>query len=90
LTLRNEKADWTPLWSIKRGGLRLDFVPSKVETRPADNREPNVKKGGVALGVIAVPQFVVITCMLNSGSLDLVVPGVDQRLVEAFFRARIK
>jgi len=67
----------------------LDFIPSRVETRPADHREPNVKKGGSAFGVIAVPAFVVVTCTLDSGTIDLVVPGVDERLVDGYFRKRI-
>jgi hypothetical protein len=90
LILQNGQAEWSPFWGIKREALRLDFVPSSVETRPADHREPNIKKGGSALGVIAVPSFIVITCGLNSGTVDLVVPGLDEQLVEAFFRKRMQ
>jgi hypothetical protein len=81
---------WSPFWSIKREPLRLDFIPLRVETRPADQREPNVKKGGTAFGVLVVPSFVVVTCGLNAGTVDLVVPGIDQQLVETFFRKRMK
>jgi hypothetical protein len=90
LTLQIGQAEWSPFWSIRRAPLSLDFVPSRVEARPADHREPNVKKGGTAFGAIAVPSFVVITCGLNSGTVDLVVPGVDEQLVETFFRNRMK
>ena len=90
LALQYGQAEWSPFWSIKREALRLDFVPSSVETRPADHREPNVKKGGSAFGVIAVPSFVVITCGLNPGTVDLVVPGLDEQLVEGFFRNRMQ
>jgi hypothetical protein len=68
----------------------LDFVPLRVESRPADHREPNVKKGGTAFGVIAVPSFMVVTCVLDTGDIDLVVPGVDEPLVDGFFTKRIR
>jgi hypothetical protein len=90
LTLQPGQADWSPFWSIRREALLLDFIPSRIETRPADHREPNVKKGGKSLGVVVVPSFVVVTCMLESGNIDLVVPGVDEELVERFFRKRIQ
>lgn len=90
LTLQNGQAEWSPFWSFRREALRLEFVPSKVEARPADRREPNVKKGGKAVDLITVPSFIVIRCVVLSGNVDLVVPGVDQQLVEGFFRSRIQ
>jgi len=90
LILQNGQAEWSPFWSVRRAPLTLDFVPLRVESRPADHREPNVKKGGTAFGVIAVPSFMVVTCVLDTGDIDLVVPGVDEPLVDGFFTKRIR
>jgi hypothetical protein len=91
LTLEGGQAEWSPFWSIKRESLSLAFVPSRVESRAADHREPNVKKGGTAFGAIAVPAFMVVTCVLATGTtVDLVVPSVDEPLVEGFFAKRVK
>jgi hypothetical protein len=49
-----------------------------------------VKKGGTALGVVAVPAFMVVTCRTPSGPLDFVVPAADEPLVAAFMGDRIK
>ena len=63
----------------------IDLDVSSVESRPADHREPNVKKGGKAYGVVAIPSFWVVTCHTDSGSADLVVPAADAPLVKTFF-----
>ena len=65
-------------------GLKVE----QVTTRPADSREPNVKRGGKALGVVEVPSFVVVTCTGSSGALVLVVPSADEPLVSTYFRDR--
>jgi len=67
--------------------LKIDSVVISFATRAADHREPNVKKGGRAFGVV-VPTFTVITCETAVGSFDLVVPSADQPLVEGFLRSR--
>jgi hypothetical protein len=89
LIVQSETAKWIPFWSARRQALPLEVRPLRVEVRPADKREPNVKKGGKAFGLLPVPSFVVITCVLDSGSIELVVPGLDQQLVEGFFKSRI-
>ena len=40
--------------------------------------------------MIVVPAFIVITCVVESGNVDLVVPGFDELLVEGFFKSRIR
>jgi hypothetical protein len=45
-----------------------------------------VKKGGTALGVVAVPVFVVVTCAGSAGEVDLVVPSADEALVSSYFK----
>jgi hypothetical protein len=60
-----------------------------VESRPADHREPNVKKAGSAFGVVQVPTFVVVSCVTPSGGVDFVVSTTDEPLVKTFFSGRI-
>jgi hypothetical protein len=69
--------------------VAIGLLVEGVTTRPADSREPNVKKGGTALGVVQVPTFVVVTCTGSAGSLDLVVPSADEPLVSTYFRDRL-
>lgn len=89
LTLSGSEATWTPSWSLRRRPLALDATISAIETRPADQREPNVKKGGRAFGAVVIPHWVVVTCSTPSGEMDIVVPSADDRLIAEFFRKRI-
>jgi hypothetical protein len=86
LLLSVHKATWTPYWSIKRRPLDINFGVQSVNTREADHREPNVKKGGTAFGVVAISSFVVVACNGPLGSLDLIVPRADAPLVCDFFK----
>ena len=45
-----------------------------------------MKRGGKAFGVVVVPEFVVISCSVADGNLDLVVPRVDESIVARVFR----
>ena len=85
LVLSNQGATWEPFWSLNRHPLAIDITVETVSCRPADQREPRVKKGGKILGVI-VPAFVVVSCNCPMGVLDLVVPPADEPLVSGFFR----
>jgi hypothetical protein len=87
LVLSGQKASWTPYWSVRRTALVISTPVGSVSVRPADQREPNVKRGGTAFGVVAIPAFVVITCQTVSGSLEFVVPQSDETLVAGFFGA---
>lgn len=89
LQLSSGGADWTPFWSLSRKPVAIGLTVQEVTTRPADSREPNVKKGGTFLGVVAVPAFVVVTCAGSSGAVDLVVPSADEPLVSSYFRYRL-
>jgi hypothetical protein len=86
LLISGQHATWTPSFAFKRQPLVIDIKPQSLTTRPPDHREPNVKKGGTAFGVVAIPSFVVITCNGPLGSLDLVVPQADAPLVRDFFK----
>jgi hypothetical protein len=68
--------------------LEIEFQIDGVVTRPADERESNVKKGGKAFGVVEIPAFVVVTCTGPVGTLDFVVPSADEPLVVGYFRGR--
>lgn len=87
--MQGTQASWTPYWSLRRRPWTLDLKVVSVDSRPADDREPNVKKGGTALGVVALPTFVVVSSMTPSGAVDCVVPAADEPLVKAFFIDRI-
>ena len=89
LILQGTQAAWTPYWSLRRTPMRLDLDVLSVQSRPADHREPNVKKGGTAFAVVQVPTFVVVSCTTPSGDVDCVVPAADEPLVKAFFSERI-
>jgi hypothetical protein len=90
LALADEKASWTPYWSVRRAPLVVPTPVDSVSVRPADHREPNVKKGGTAFGVVSIPAFVVVTCQTRSGSLEFVVPHSDESLVAGFFSSATK
>jgi hypothetical protein len=90
LTLAGLKASWTPYWSIRRTPIVISTPVDSVSVRPADQREPNVKKGGTAFGVVAIPAFAVVSCQTVSGSLDFVVPQTDETLVVGFFGGTTK
>jgi len=89
LQLSSGGVTWTPFWSLSRKPVAIGLKVEGVTTRPSDSREPNVKKGGKALGVVEVPAFVVVTCTGSSGALDLVVPSADEPLVSTYFRDRL-
>ncbi len=67
LVLGKDQAAWTPYWSVSRKPIDIDRNVTSVQSRPADGREPNVKKGGTAFGVVQIPAFMVVTC---NGHLD--------------------
>jgi len=90
LVLDGDHAAWTPFWSLRRKPLEVKMEVQSVETRPADQREPNVKKGGKAYGVVQIPTFLVVTCQAASASVDFVVPAADERLVRSFFADAIR
>jgi len=89
LDLTGGTARWIPFWSIRRDPLALDFSVQDVTTRPADSSEPLVKKGR-SLIVVKEPVFVVVTCTVSSGALDLVIPSADEPLVATFFREKVR
>jgi hypothetical protein len=86
LDLSKSGAQWTPLWGIRRPALQITGPIESVWTRPADDREPGVKKGGQMYGAVQIPTCVVVTCQTPSGSIDLVVPQSDVTLVVGYFR----
>lgn len=88
LELSSEAASWTPFWSISRHPLALELAAEHVTTRPADSREPHVKKGEKVFGVMPTPAFVVVNCTTSMGVLELVVPSADGPLVAFCFEAR--
>jgi hypothetical protein len=86
LYLSSHDAQWKPFWSIRRPAQQITGPIESVVTRPADHREPRVKKGGKAeYGLVTIPAFVVVTCQTPSGSIDLVVPSADVPLVVGYF-----
>lgn len=89
LQLSHGVADWTPFSSLSRNPVALRFTIQEVSTRPADFREPNVKRGGTVLGVVAVPAFVVVSCAGSLGTVDLIVPSADGPLVYSYFKDRL-
>jgi hypothetical protein len=87
LLLSGRRATWTPALSFKRQPLEINSTECSISIRPPDHREPNIKKGGTAFGVVAVPSFEVVTCNIVAlGQLDLVVPKADAQLVADFFK----
>jgi hypothetical protein len=85
LDLSRDEAQWTPLWSIARPAQPVSGPIESVWTRPADEREPGVKKGGQMYGVVNIPACYVVTCRTPSGSIDLVIAGSDVPLVAGYF-----
>lgn len=85
LYLSGLSAHWKPFWSLRRTSQEISGPVLSVTTRPADDREPNVKKAGNA--VLNVPSFTVVTCHTPDGAVDLVVPAADAPLVYAHFNA---
>ena len=69
--------------------LAIELAVEDVTTRPADSREPNVKKGGRWFGVVAFPAFVVVTSTSSVGAVDFVVPSADQPFVTAYLNTRM-
>jgi len=88
LWISAEEAHWVPFWSLRRQKLQLSGGAVHVQTRPADWREPYVKKGG---GFI--PAFWVVTCTTKvgdgHGTADFVVPAADAALVASYFSKSI-
>jgi len=69
--------------------IAVDSPITSVASQPADHREPGVKKGGKAFGVVPVPSFFVVECVTPAGPLDFVVPAADEQLVFGYFNSRI-
>ena len=90
LQLSATRTSWTRFWSLRRTPIAIPSDVLAISTRSADYREPNVKKGGKAFGVLPVPAFVVVTCNTTSGSMDLVVPAADVPLVTSYFRDHMR
>jgi len=88
LCISAQEAHWVPFWSLRRQKLQLSVGAVHVQTRPADRREPHVKKGG---GFI--PAFWVVTCTMEAGNghatADFVVPAADAPLVASYFSRSI-
>lgn len=89
LVLQGSHASWIPYWALRRHPLGFDLEVLSVESRPADHREPNVKKGGTAFGTMQVPTFMVVSCGTSTGAVDFVIPAADEPLVKTFFNDRI-
>lgn len=75
---------WEPFWRVRRIPQQITGPFLSITTRPADDREPNVKKGGGS--ILNVPSFTVVTCHTPHGAVDLVVPDADARLVVGYFK----
>jgi hypothetical protein len=75
---------WEPFWRVRRIPQQITGPFLSITTRPADDREPNVKKGGGS--ILNVPSFAVVTCHTPHGAVDLVVPDADARLVAGYFK----
>lgn len=88
LVLSPDGPSWTALWSLRRKPLPIGLPVTWLATRAADHREPNVKKGGSAFGVVSVPTFMVITLTTPTATLDLVLPQADVQLVTGYFGDR--
>jgi hypothetical protein len=84
LVLSASSATWKPYFGFSRRPLNVEVEAKSVTTRPADYREPGVKKGGQAYGAVTVPTFMVVTGSGPSGSLDFVVPSADVPLVTSW------
>jgi len=89
LNLAGTQATWAPALSVGRRRIAVDSPITSAVSRPADHREPGVKKGGNAFGVLAVPSFVVVECVTPAGQLDFVVPDADEQLVLGYFNSRV-
>jgi hypothetical protein len=83
LYLSGPHALWEPFWSVRRACQQVNGPVLSVTIRPADHREPNVKKGGG--GFVNVPSFTVVTCHTSCGAVDLLVPSADVPLVAGYF-----
>jgi hypothetical protein len=83
LYLSGLNVHWEPFWSVRRIPQQITGPFLSITTRPADDREPNVKKGGGS--ILNVPSFTVVTCHTPHGAVDLVVPEADARLVASCF-----
>jgi len=85
LVLAPDGPSWTPFWSVRRKPVPIGLPVTWLATRAADQREPNVKKGGSVFGVVTVPTFMVITMTTPTATLELVVPQADVPLVTGYF-----
>ncbi len=79
MLLEGRPASRTPFWSLCRRPLAMELDVQTVQTRPADHREPNVKKGD-PVRVIDNSAFQVASCQTASGTVDFVVPPGDPPL----------
>lgn len=89
LTLSPVKAVWAPSFGLRRTPIEIRDTLTSVTSRVADHREPGIKNGGRARGVIAIPAFSVVSCIADVGVVDLVVPSVDEGLVAGYFKKRV-
>jgi hypothetical protein len=82
-------AHWAPFWSLRRPQLQINIKSGHVRTRVADDREPNVKRGGIGPHGVQIPAFMVVTCTTDATGVpetaDFVVPAADARLVASYF-----
>jgi len=84
LYVSKDTLQWKPFWPIARAPVQLTGPAESVVTRPADHREPGVKRGdsgGRRYWLVTAQAFVVVTCQTKSGAFDLVVPAVDVPVV---------
>ncbi len=87
LDISPDVASWSPYWSLRRNPVTIGPSFLTIASRPADDREPNVKKEGKAFGVIEIPAFTVMSCASGDSSVDLVVPPGDEQLVLGYLRS---
>jgi len=89
LVLSEGDVSWKPYWDLRKTSVDIRAEYRFVSTRDADEREPRVKRGGKAHGVVAVPSFSVVSCSSDDGTVDFVVPAVDEALVVRYFKDRL-
>lgn len=87
-TLRVAEGDisWRPSWGLRRRPQSIHENIRTLDFRAPGRAEWNVKKGGTAFGVIAIPDFTVIVATTDRGVLEFTVPSVDVDLVTAVLR----
>ena len=81
LELNSAGVAWRPSWGIRRERIVFADPIESLEIRRTGPAEWNMKKGGKAYGVLAVPEFLVLVCKTERGVLELAVSGTDVTLV---------